>query len=822
MNGRTYDNSFKEAAFPLGGIGTGNVSLGARGELRDWEIFNRPAKGGKLPHTFFALWVKEAGKHPVSRVLEAELVPPYGRDSGIPSSEAGGLPRLASSKLSVEYPFAEVVFYDETLPLAISLEAFTPFIPLDPEGSGIPGVCLRYRVQNQSDASVDLTIAGSMANASTLLGYDELGYARFSRETVNTYREGLGCRGLSFTPAGTTPKNSLYGSMALVTTGSTTTYKGEWLEGGWFDGIQDFWNDFREDGKLERESAFDAEGNAWIKPTMKVGSLGVREVLKPGEEKTVEFVLTWHFPRRLRGWDEGGEVSPDSFKKGLINNHYATIFNDAWHAAEYLVKELPRLEDGSRKFQKALHGSSLPEYVVDALASNISVIRSTTCFRIEDGSFLGWEGSHDTKGSCFGSCTHVWNYAQTLAFLFPTLEQTMRKTEFLLETDEDGSMAFRTKQLFGEEKWDLPPAVDGQLGTIVRLYREWKLTGDNDFLAELAEKAFKALDFALNNWDTDGNYVLDGKQHNTYDIEFHGPNPLGNSMLLAALKAGEEIASFLWERGGSEEYRERAKKYGSIFKEAQGRVDTLLWNGEYYSQKLPDVNAYRYQFGEGCLSDQLMGQFLAHTAGLGYVLPEEHVKKAVRSIYTYNFIKKLRNHENVQRTYALNDEGGLVLCTWPKGGRPRLPFVYSDEVWTGVEYEAAALLIYEGWTEEGLEIVKAVRERFDGKRRNPWDEYETGHHYARALSSWALLTALSGFRYDMTEGAVHFHPVIRKDDFTTFWSTGKAWGTYSQKKNRETGKMEKKLTVLYGDEKAVRLEPLPGTISSSSREAKGE
>lgn len=805
MSGRSYDNSCGEAAFPLGGLGTGNVSLGARGELRDWEIFNRPAKGGRLPHTFFALWVKEEGRTPVSRVLEAELTPPYGRDSGIPSSEAGGLPRLTGSTLTVEYPFAGVDFHDESLPLTVRLEAFTPFIPLNPEDSGIPAACLRYRVRNIGKQAVDLTIAGSLANASVLLGFDELGYARFSKETATLFREGLGCRGLYCTPAGEVPASSLYGSMALVTTGNNTTYKREWLEGGWFDGIQDFWNDFREDGKLEPESVFEARGNTWIQPTMKVGSLGVQEFLRPGEEKTIEFILAWFFPRRLRGWDEGGQISPEQYEKGLMNNYYATIFNDAWHTAEYVVKELPRLEKESRTFQEALYGSSFPEYVTDALASNIAIIRSTTCFRIDDGSFLGWEGSHDTKGSCFGTCTHVWNYAQTLAFLFPELERTMRRTEFLLETDEDGSMAFRTKRIFGEEKWSLPPAVDGQLGTIVRLYREWKLSGDNGFLMESAEKAFLALDFALTNWDTDKDYVLDGEQHNTYDIEFHGPNPLGNALFLAALKAGERMASFLGEMKDNDEYQDRADRYGSIFREAQERIDTLLWNGEYYSQKLTDVNAYRYQFGEGCLSDQLMGQFLADLVGLGYVLPEEHVSKTVKSIYTYNFKKKLRNHENVQRTYALNDEGGLVLCTWPKEGRPRLPFVYSDEVWTGVEYQVAAQLIYRGHIDEGLEMVKAVRKRFDGKRRNPWDEYETGHHYARALSSWALLTALSGFQYDMTEGWVDFHPAIREDDFTTFWSTGKAWGTYSQKKNKKTGKPERELTVLYGDKDAVRL-----------------
>jgi non-lysosomal glucosylceramidase len=341
------------------------------------------------------------------------------------------------------------------------------------------------------------------------------------------------------------------------------------------------------------------------------------------------------------------------------------------------------------------------------------------------------------------------------------------------------------------------------MGTIVRLYREWKLSGDTEFLRSVWPGATRALDYAFKHWDSDGDFVFDSQQHNTYDIEFYGPNSMTNSMFFAALKAGAEMADALGES-------ERATKYRKALEQGSAKMDQLLWGGEYYIQRLDDVNEYRYQYGQGCLSDQMLGQMLAHVAGLGYILPKDHVKQAIHSVFRYNFRKSLADHHCVQRGFAFNDESGLLLCSWPKGGRPKIPFVYSDEVWTGIEHQVAAHLIYEGLIDEGLSVVKAVRDRQDGYRRSPWDEIECGHHYARSLASWALLTALSGFQCDMVKGTVSFKPVINQDDFRCFWSTGKAWGVFTQKKNPSSGQREQMIEILYGDKSAVKLAETSG------------
>jgi hypothetical protein len=267
---------------------------------------------------------------------------------------------------------------------------------------------------------------------------------------------------------------------------------------------------------------------------------------------------------------------------------------------------------------------------------------------------------------------------------------------------------------------------------------------------------------------------MEGEQHNTYDIEFYGPNPLTGVLYLGALRAGEEMARALGEEAAEEEYRR-------VYERGRQGMEERLWNGEYYVQRLDDVDEHRYQFGEGCLSDQLVGQWLASVVGLGHLLPEDRIRQALASIYRYNFRTGLSDHVNPQRVFALNDEAGLLLCSWPRGGQPRYPFPYVHEVFTGIEYQVAAHLMYEGMVEEGLTLVRCARERYDGERRNPWDEIECGHHYARAMSSWSLLLALSGCLHSAPNRSMTFAPRLQPEDFRCFFTAGEAWGSYAQR-----------------------------------------
>lgn len=806
---RSFSAEAKEAKFLLGGIGTGNVSVGTRGQLCDWEIFNWPGKGNFLPFSFFAIWAKQQGKDPVAKILESKIRPPYNKSHGFLNGELAGLPRLDKSELTGGQPFVWVDFEDSELPVKVQVEAFTPFIPLNADDSGIPGAIIRYRVKNPTNKKVDVSVIGSLANAVGFDGYDVFNNLKLVDEVQNEYRESDSSKGLYYAAVNLPEDHFKYGSMSIQTTNDNVIKRVQWPHGEWTDSAQDFWNDFSNDGKLEEVERIEGTGSELLKHynfsflnlREKIGSLGSYQTIEPGEEGVFEFIISWYFPNRPRGWIEFDE-DLECYRNGgyePIKNYYATLFDDAWSVGVYLANNMERLEKQSRDFQQALFSSTIPSYVIDAVAANITSMKSPCCFRIENGAFLGWEGIRDHVGCGQGNVNHVWNYVQAVAYLFPELEQSMRRVEFNVETNEEGEMPFRARQILGDSKWDMIPAADGQLGSVLRLYREWRISGDGKILEDTWDKASKALDYAFKHWDTDGDFVLDGKQHVTYDIEFYGPTSMVNSIFYGALKAGIEMAEYMGDK-------DHAQKYRQAYEEGSKKMDEILWNGEYYVQGLKDIDEYRYQFGEGCHSDQLLGQFMSYMAGLGYVLPEEHVAKAVKSIFDYNFIPKIEEIEHVQRTYCLNEESGMVLCSWPKGGRPRFAFSYCDEVWTGVEYQVATTLIYEGFIDEGLTIVKSIRDRYDGYKRNPWSEIEAGHHYVRAMASYGLLIALSGYKCDMVKGIMSFNPVINERNFRSFWINGKGWGTYNQTINPETGEKSWSIEVLYGDISGVKIE----------------
>ena len=786
---RGIPHTSEATAFPLGGVGTGNVSLGARGELRDWELENLPDKGRSNPYSFFAIHARPEGGDAVTRVIEARRTGRLDADAGFPFESLVGLPRLQAATLHGEYPVVDIDFADDVLPVGVSLRAFTPLVPLDPDASGIPAAVLRYTVTNPGDVPVDVTVVGSMSHTA---GRGEGPFGMRAAQRVRWRDEG-GVRGLDF--GIDLPEDDFgYGTLALTTTDASTTVKPQWVTGFWPDGPRLFWNDLADDGLLGPEPRLtledrprglfaDSDDGAPMTeeklfeklPRLRTGSLGIVHRLAPGEAREFEFVLSWSFPNRHRGW-RGHIVGDDPYAGEVVQNHYATLWPDAWAAASHLHRELPELERRTLAFVETLYGGSLDPVIADAVGANIAAARSTTCFVVETPNpelgagpvFAAWEGSFDHAGSCEGTCTHVWSYAQTVAWLFPSLERSARRVEYLLETDDAGAQKFRSNRVFGGAPWFMGPAVDGQLGTLLRLYREWRASGDDGFLRELWPAADRSLGYAIREWDRDGDGLLDGELHNTYDIEFHGIEPLANGMFVAALRAGARMAGHLGDHVRATELERRADH-------AVAGMDAVLWNGEYYRQVIDDVDAHRYQYGEGVLSDQLLGQFHAFVDGLGEILPAERVRSALSAIVAHNFRDDLTAHESTQRVYALNDEGGLLLASWPRGGRPAIPFVYSDEVWTGIEHQVAASLVYAGLVDDGLRIERTLRARYDGGARNPWNEIECGNHYARSLASWALLLAFTGAQWDAPTRTLAFAPAV-DEPLRALFTTGSAWG----------------------------------------------
>jgi len=804
---KSFDKNATAARFLLGGIGTGNISLDQNARLCDFELFNKPNKGFRSPYTFFAVRTEDPTGKVHVKALESQLAPPFDYSHGANSWDVGGLPRFRESEMTGEYPFVNFKLSDKTMPCSVEIEAFTPLIPLNTDDSSLPLGVLRYSIKNISDQPLTVSVAGSMANLCNITGFDDWHKPLYDSKGINRYIQREKCRGIHFLPAGKNETDLNYFEMSLLTTENhNVSYLDDWNEGAWWDGIQDFWNDFTSDGELTPGRDLRGKGNVLHKSNIAVASLCIKREIIPGETSVFEFIISWYHPNRVKSWNQDKPVcdcapgccdSDDAAE--IIKNYYAK-FGPPVKTTEYLIDNMERLEGLSRQFAGSVMSSTMPEYVLDAVLANVTVIRSTTCFRVEDGTFFAWEGCFDGAGCCDGNCTHVWNYTQTMAYLFPELERSMRETEFIYETEDDGRMYFRARQYLNDPEHDLPPATDGQLGAVIRLYRDWKLCGDDMFLKKLWPNAKRALEYAFTHWDVDGDGVMEGEQHNTYDIEFYGMSSMLNSIFYVALRAGEEISKYLGDE-------KSALKYASIRMSGAKKLDELTFNGEYYIQLIDDVNEYKYQYGTGCISDMLLGQYQAHCAGLGYILDENNVKSAIHSIYKYNFLTDLSEHENVQRMFAAGDESGLLLCSWPKGGRPEIPFVYSDEVWTGIEYQVAAHLIYEGFTDEGLKIVEACRARHDGIKRSPWNEVECGHHYARSLSSYAVLLALTGFKCDAIKKTLTFKPKTKEEPFKTFFCCADGWGIYYREKTSD-GSFVGRIETLYGDLSGYSLETM--------------
>ncbi|MCA0253079.1 MAG: non-lysosomal glucosylceramidase [Actinobacteria bacterium] len=779
-----FADSHPVARFPLGGIGTGNVSVGSRGQLCDWEIFNRPGAGQTMPYSFFAISAQPRGAQRVSRVLEARHQPPFDLAGGFASADLAGLPRFANAELRSMYPYVWVRLLDDVLPFQVTLEAFTPFVPRDVEASSIPAAILRYEVRNTADVPLDVSIAGSLTNASGFTRFDSMGEVLCLGAPTNQVRSTDGRRGLYFANADLTPDSMHYGTLSLTTAEPSVTTKSHWFDGQWTDLAEEFWRDFRTDGRLSpapvvpgvRCDLGERGTYGYIRRKEVVGSVAAHREIPAGGSHVFEFVLTWSFPNRLGTWleldEQRAQLTTDWEDLPRARNHYAIRYPDAWDVVEDLDSRLAELERRTVAFRDALYSSSLPMAALEAAANNIATLRSPTCYRIEDGSFFGYEGVTDSYGTGAGNVTHVWNYAQTVSALFPSLELTMRRME-IGRTAADGFMSFRHLRSYQGLPWDMPICPDGQLGAVVRMLREWRTTGDEEFLAQAWPAAQRALEYVIRACYSSELGVLAGDLHNTYDIEFVGANPMSNVLFLAALRAAAELARAAGDQPAADRYR-------SLADETSGRVVSLLWNGEYLAQDRLGNLTRPYQMGDGCLTDQLLGQWLARLTGLGHLLPADLVRRALTSVFAYNFRPDAADDEQVQRTYAMPGEGGVVNCSWPRGGRPDYPFAFCDEVWTGTEYALASHLIAEGLVAEGLTVVQAVRDRYDGGKRNPWAEIEAGWHYTRAMASWGLISAYSGVDCDVPGRAIGFKPAGDAEAFGTIWSCGAGWGTYRE------------------------------------------
>jgi uncharacterized protein (DUF608 family) len=801
---RTFsDDCATQVAMPLGGIGAGSVCMNGYGGLQDFSIRARPETTA-LPAgyscnsaeaAFAILHIK--GDSGVTRLVEGPFPPHKIFDQGLQGvglCRAGfeGFPRFARCTFKGEYPFGEANLSDPSVPIAVVVTGWNPFIPLDDKNSGIPCVILEYTLHNSSPRPVEYEFSYHLSHLAPGCRPDQAG-------SLNTVIPGKGV----FLHNKEDKNAEGFGSASLVAIGYEPRIKGMWLRSQWtFDALTALWRDVS-------QGTFTANaGSNSVDTTGRNGaSILLEGTLAPGESRMYPIVVAWHFPncyleaggKPIAGVQ--GEVGCRTVAGGLPapwRTYYSTVWKDAREVALYVERDYVSLRERTLKFKDAMFSSTLPPYVLDAVSANLGILKSPTVLREENGNLWGWEGCFPDSGSCHGACTHVWNYAQAFPNLYPQLERTLRELELGRSMDERGHVTFRGAIPDGPVNHDGPAAADGQLGGIMKLFRDWQICGDTEWLSRMYPLAKRSLDYCIGAWDPDHRGGLFEPHHNTYDIWFWGADGMCTGIYLGALQAMAQMAKATGHAADVGLYEELAKRSARL-------MDEDLFNGEYYRQKvqyhglrdnsfansvanIDDKSSEmqqllkregpRYQYGGGCLSDCVIGEWMARSYGIETPLERKNVRMALQSVFKNNFKTDLSEHANAQRPgYALGKEPGLLLCSWPHGNKPTLPFVYSDEVWTGIEYQVASHLIQEGFVNEGLTIVKALRSRYDGRTRNPWGEYECGNWYARAMASYSLLGALSGFRYSAIEKTLWFGPRLNVRPFKTFFSTAFGFGT---------------------------------------------
>ena len=803
-----YTNEYlNRVAFPMGGIGAGMLCMEGTGAISHVSIKNRPDMFNE-PGMFAAISVKGFAKG--TKLLEGP-VPDWKkfgqRDAGNGSTGlTTGLPHFRNASFLARFPFGHLDISDADLPLKVKVTGWSPFIPTDDDNSSLPVAALEYHFVNTGTKTLDAIFSFNTKN--------------FVRINQGRNKISAAKNGFIITEEGTKEK-PFRTDMSFFTNDDSTIVDHCWFRGGWWDPITMAWNAVK---NAEVRSVPPVESDA------PGASLYIPFNLEAGKERTIRVMMAWYTPdsdqqhgnigKQKEKCDPASgccnspsDISLDKYDKNFNEKYYkpwySSRFKNIHELIDYWSQQYEELKKKSLLFTNAFYKSTLAPEVIEAVASNLTILKSPTVMRQYDGRLWNFEGCADQGGCCHGSCTHVWNYAQAIPHLFPALERSLRNTEFCESQNEEGHQNFRSVLPIAPATHEFHAAADGQLGGIMKVYRDWRISGDQEWLRKIFPMVRSSMDYCIRTWDPNEKGIIEEPHHNTYDIEFWGPDGMHMSFYLGALNAIMTMGEFLGIN---------VSHYKTLALSGKKFVETELYDGEYFIQKIQtkglkakdpateksfggqysaeakellEKEGPKYQYGKGCLSDGILGAWIARMCGLDDPIDAAKIRSHLKAIHKYNLKQDLSEHANPQRpSFALGNEGGLLLCSWPKGGKLSLPFVYSDEVWTGIEHQVASHLMLMGYVNEGLDIVRVSRNRYDGRIRNPFNEYECGHWYARALSSYGYLQALTGVRYDAVEKKLYVDSKV--GDFTSFLSTESGFGNVMLKAGKPSVK------VVYG------------------------
>jgi non-lysosomal glucosylceramidase len=733
-NPTTYLKSRDELKFigmPVGGIMCGMVYLGGDGRLWLWDVFNKNQSGvvyknipwhEKIQFNFDYVRPFDGANY-VKPVKDVRPI-----DQGF-SIKINGVEKnlhdFEEIAFEATYPVATIKYSDKDIPVSILLKAYSPFIPLNADDSALPATILSYSLENKTASTVNVELMGWFENKAAMYSANDPEYYRVNETVRDQKFHGVFLYAKSYNWADETFWNAPdYGNFCFAS--------------------------------LNDSDKVDA-GNP-------IGKITSSIELKGNSKTQLDYTISWYFPNLTfeKIKSEGGR-------------HYRKRFKSSVEVVKYIHDNFKSLSDQTILWTNTWYTeSTLPYWFLERTFLNISTLATTTCHWFESGRFYAWEGI----GSCPGTCNHVWQYAQAVGRVFPALERdTRERVDLGVGFYEDGHIGFRAE-------YDPSPAIDGQAGRILDIYREHQTSINSDFLKRIWPKTKKAIEYLLAQ-DTNDDGMTDTTLENTLDAKWPGEISWIVGLSLTAVKASQLMA----EEMGDQELASRCADYVA---KGKANMEKSLFNGEYFIHRPDPIKGREGVIGSynTCHIDQVYGQSWAFQVGIPTrIIDKQKTLSALKALWKYNYTTDvgpyLAEHHG-GRPYALPGEGGMIMNTNPKneeapyGVKDAWQVTYFHECMSGFEHQVASHMMAEGMIDESLILTRTVHDRYHAKKRNPFNEVECSDHYARAMASYGTFITACGFTYHGPRQEIGFAPKLNRDNFKAAFTAAEGWGIYSQ------------------------------------------
>lgn len=750
----------------LGGIGTGGMELRQDGIFYNWSIFNNYPLGLGTPFTmphdsvlFFVVRFREDGGEPMLRLLQIE--PEFGAAALIDHPHYYVFPWLSGVDditYAAVFPRVRLTFRDRAMPFEVRLEAWSSFIPHDVKHSSLPAVFFDFTIIPTTARRVDVMLMASMRNA---VAFDVP-----QRTYVSRVISGAGYKGFEMTCAGVDATHASMGSMGIISFNAASTYYLGW------EHRHPYYEIALRQPRLPNID--DTEGRNILEPESgrrvameRCFSTVAYSCALHGRRAVVNhsFAAVWHFPNRYaQSPHEPAHRGRPTPAARLEGHYYSNFFSSAADVAAYVARHRRTLRHRTMAFLDAFYSSSIDPIVLDQINAQLNTF-VTSSWLTKDGNFGILEGI-DPYHSYAGLATmDVAMYGGVCAAaLFPELDRAMLRAHQRFQS-ERGTVAHSITRNFAEV---VPRELEGKRIDMPAQFaymalRAYFWSGDEEFLRNIWPSVKKALDYVLRERDHNGDCLpdMEGIMCSYDNFPMYGASSYVGGQFLAAVAAAVVAA----ERVGD---AETTARYRDVLARGARAFDEKLWNGEYY-RLYNDVGGTRGDKNEGCLADQLVGEWAAQLCGLHLPLKRAHVTRALKAIMTRNF----------------HPVYGVRNCRWPGDG-----FLHdvdkdtwvdqANTVWSGVEFALAALLLYYGQWRDALRIVKAVDARY-----RHWgmffDHQEFGGHYYRAMSAWSLVNATLGLA--IGEHVYTFAPRLPDNELRVLFAHAHGIAVYHHQRN---------------------------------------